>query len=279
MTRINKKAVFICGAGHSGSTLLGMILGSHQDCFYCGEANKTRFFQDLQKPEIKRTCKICGRNCPVWGDFVVSDRLDLYEQLSRQTGKAIVIDSTKEIKWITEKIAAIENTNTQMFLLFIQRDGRAVINSRLRKYPEEDVDKIINNWVNKIQQTQKLYEDFSGKKIKVKYEKLASNPAAVTRRLCDFLEIEYQPEMVEYYRHEHHPLGGNSGTQFLIAKAQKKNLDESVVKISENSRDYYQNHDLGISLDLRWREELDPSTERLFVEIAGEINEEFKWEA
>ncbi|NEP35320.1 sulfotransferase [Moorena sp. SIO3B2] len=278
MARINQKVGFICGAGHSGSTLLGLILGSHRDCFYCGEANKTRYFQDLHKPERKRTCKICGSNCPVWGDFVVIDSLDIYEQLSRQTGKAIVIDSTKEIKWITEQITAIENTNSQIFLLFMQRDGRAVINSYLRKYPENNVEQRINSWVEKINNTQLFYEQFSGKKSKVKYEELASKPAEVTKRLCDFFEIEYQPEMVEYYLHEHHPIGGNSGTQFLVAKAQNKNLDTSFAKVSENRRDYYQNHGLEISLDLRWREELDPDVERLFVKIAGKINEEFKWE-
>ncbi|MBC6421765.1 MAG: hypothetical protein GDA43_03155 [Hormoscilla sp. SP5CHS1] len=70
--------------------------------------------------------------------------------------------------------------------------------------------------------------------------------------------------MIEYYLHEHHPIGGNSGTQFLVAKAQNKNLDASFVKVSENRRDYYQNHGLKISLYLRWREELDPGVERLF---------------
>ncbi|NJL20821.1 MAG: sulfotransferase [Leptolyngbyaceae cyanobacterium SM1_3_5] len=48
-SRISKKVCFIAGAGHSGSTLLGFILGSHSQGFYCGEAAKTRYLQDDSK--------------------------------------------------------------------------------------------------------------------------------------------------------------------------------------------------------------------------------------
>ncbi|NEQ24618.1 MAG: sulfotransferase, partial [Microcoleus sp. SIO2G3] len=70
--RLSKKACFIAGAGHSGSTLLGFILGSHSQGFYCGEAAKSRYLQDDSKKLIKRVCKLCGENCQIWGDFQVS---------------------------------------------------------------------------------------------------------------------------------------------------------------------------------------------------------------
>ncbi len=276
-SRINQKVCFICGAGHSGSTLLGLILGSHQDCFYSGEARKARFMQNTNYL-IKTTCNLCGINCPVWKDFITSTHLDLYEQISLKTQKPIVIDSTKNTSWLEEQIATIQKTSSQPFLIFLQRDGRAVINSRTRKYPQINVKKIINDWKEIINETQELYRHFKGNKIKIKYEHLATNVENVIRTLCDFLEIDYQPQMVKYYQHEHHPVGGNNGTKFLIVKAQHKNTEEFLHKVSKRCSDYYQNHGLEITLDLRWHQELDPTVERLFEEIADKENEELKWE-
>lgn len=279
LTRLNQKVCFICGSGHCGSTLLGLILGSHSDCFYCGEANKSRFLHNPNKPIKKRVCKICGFDCPVWGDLSVTDSLDLYEQVSRKTEKQIAIDSTKNLEWLEEQLGAIAPTTAQPFLIFLQRDGRAVINSRIRKYPDKDIKDLIESWRTQIQLTNQLFQSFEDKKIKIRYEELATQPETVTRNICDFLEIDYQPEMLHYYQQEHHPLGGNNGTHFLVTKAQSEKIKEPIVSLSEKNRYYYQDHSLGISLDLRWREELDPSIQRLFEEMAGAENEELKWDA
>ncbi|MEJ2251088.1 MAG: hypothetical protein P8Y97_15725 [Candidatus Lokiarchaeota archaeon] len=54
------KVCFISGAPHSGSTLLGLILGSHSKSFYAGEANKTRFIGNdkINGPNEDKACKI-----------------------------------------------------------------------------------------------------------------------------------------------------------------------------------------------------------------------------
>ncbi len=279
LTRLNQKICFICGVGHSGSTLLGLILGSHSDCFYCGEAAKSRFLHNPNKPIKKRVCKICGFDCPVWGDLNVTDSLDLYKQVSSKTEKPIMIDSTKNLEWLEEQLAAIAPTTTKPFLIFLQRDGRAVINSRIRKYPDKDIKELIESWRTQMQLTNELFQSFDRKKIKIRYEELATDPETVTRNLCDFLEIDYQPQMIQYYQQEHHPLGGNDGTQFLVTKAQSKKIKEPIVSLSEKNRYYYQDRSLGISFDLRWREELDPNAQQLFEEMAGAENEELKWDA
>ncbi|WP_138505996.1 sulfotransferase [Nostoc sp. PA-18-2419] len=273
LQKINQKVCFICSANYSGSTLLGFILGSHQNCFYSGEFNK----KDTNYSIIKRSCKFCGVNCPVWKDIIVTDCVDIYEQLSIKTQKTIVINSTKDISWVEEQIATLQKTSSRLYFIFLQRDGRAVINSRIGKYPQEDVKEVINTWKERISKIQELYHKFKGKKIKLHYENLATNTESVTRTLCDFLEIDYQPQMLQYYQHEHHPLGGNNGTQFLVAKAQNKDLQRLLLNIQECNRDYYQNRGLEINLDLRWRQEIDPNVERLFEEMAGKENEEFKW--
>jgi Sulfotransferase family len=276
--RVSQKVCFIAGAGHSGSTLLGFILGSHANTFYCGEAAKTRFLQDKTKRTAKRVCKLCGENCRIWKDFKVNPAIDLYEQIAVKTGKSIIIDSAKSVDWINQQLEDLKHTSTQPFLIFLQRDGRAVINSRIRKYPDKNVKDLIEDWSEQVRQTNALFDRFSSNKIKFHYEYLASNPAIATQKICDFLQIEYQPEMLNYDQHEHHVLGGNDGTQFLVAKTQSDRLKNPFVTLSERNKYYYEQRDAKIVLDLRWQQELDVAVQHLFEELAGQVNQELKWD-
>lgn len=269
--RINKRVCFICGAPHSGSTLLGLILGSHSVCFYAGEANKIKFLHSKNAYKDSM-CKVCGRNCPVWGDFYFDDSIDLYEQLSVKTQKPFIIDSTKKPSWLTTQIKNLEEKDVKLYLIYLFRDGRAVINSRLRKYQSSDPMDVIDNWIHHMKQTNMIYQNFPEEKIKIQYKTLALNPSKTIKKLTDILELDFEPSMVEFFRHEHHPLGGNTGTQSLIVKAQKDSQFTTPIQLSERNKYYYKNHPLEIKYDQRWKEELDPEILNLFNKKAGEFN-------
>ncbi len=275
--RINQKVCFIAGTGHSGSTLLGVVLGSHSDCFYAGEADRVKYLKDESTPEITRVCKICGPNCSIWRDFVVETTPDLYEQISAKSHRPIIVDSTKYVGWLEKQINILKGTSSIPFLIFLQRDGRAVVNSYSRKYPAKDIEQIIGNWRRQIRQTWDLFDRFEGQKSIVRYEEFATEPESVVRVLCELLEIPYQHDMLNYYQHKHHPLGGNNGTAFLIAKGHSNGQTEPYVHLANHNR-YYANHPLEIRLDLRWKKELDPSHAQLFEELAGQINADLGWE-
>ncbi|MDG1409178.1 MAG: hypothetical protein P8L46_10190 [Acidimicrobiales bacterium] len=55
----------IFGAGPSGSTLLGLMAGSHSACVYLGEAARIESFDKADWPEQKRACQICGPACAI----------------------------------------------------------------------------------------------------------------------------------------------------------------------------------------------------------------------
>jgi len=265
-------AVFIGGAGHSGSTLLGMLLGSHPSVFYAGEAAKTRYLGNPKAPARKRVCKLCGPDCRVWGDFVPAAAPHLYAQLAERTGKPIVVDSSKNLSWLAEQTAAVGEHAALVFLL---RDGRAVVNSRLRKYPERDPRILIDEWATKIADTEAFYDAFEGPKAKVRYEELATDTERVVRDLCVVLGLDYTPSMLSFAAHEHHVLGGNNGTQYQVARAQ--DLDDPFVKLTERTA-YYADHPRGIHLDLRWEREMPPEVLRLFEELASARNAALAWE-
>jgi len=95
------------------------------------------------------------------------------------------------------------------------------------------------------------------------------------RKICEFLEINFEPEMVNYFYFEHHPLGGNTGTLSLIPKAQQKD-NSSIIKLTNRNEYYYSKHPLNIKLDLRWKRELKSEYLQLFESLVGELNNDFR---
>lgn len=293
--RSHRLAVAICGAGHSGSTLLGLVLGSHSRVFYAGEAKKSLFVGDSSKPRRKRVCKICGETCPVWSRFVSPGAPDLYESLARLTGREVVVDSTKDVAWIRARKAELDAVRVPQKLVFLTRDGRAVVNSRLRKAPERDPAALVDAWMKKVREAAAYADERGEDALWVRYEDLASEPAKTVRRVCTHLGLAFEPEMLRYETKTHHPLGGNTGTQSLVARNTSKTVTgdgetgnavtgnavtrqaETLAVVPDRSRGYYEPMRGGFRLDLRWQSELPADVLSMFEARAGALNERFRW--
>jgi len=273
------KVVMICGAGHSGSTLLGMILGSHSQAFYMGEGGKARYLGDLNKPARKRVCKICGEDCPVWSGFVWDKTQALHAQVASHIGRNVIIDSTKKDAWIDARSEELRSIGASPHLVLLTRDGRAVVNSRIRKYPERNPETQIRDWMGQMERSEVLYDSFDGPKMRIRYEDLAEKSEQVAHKLCDMLELDYESSMLNFSQTDHHVLGGNSGTQYIAARKRFENPDKAFVSLNERTRDYYKDHGGNIQLDLRWKTEMAKEHIALFDHIAGTYNESMKWEA
>jgi len=272
------KGVMICGAGHSGSTLLGMILGGIPGAFYMGEGGKARYLHDEKKPLRKRVCKICGPACPVWPNFHWDRERALYPQVAKHVDAALIIDSTKDTNWIIERAQELRDGHSQPYLIFLTRDGRAVINSRIRKYPDRDPQAQIDSWVDQITNSQALFDAFDGPKLKLRYEDLATNPEDTAKQLCEFLGETYDPAMLDFQGNEQHPLGGNSGTQYVAARGQLDDPEQAFVTLTDRTRSYYEKHSGDISLDLRWKTEMSEAHLAQFNTSAGAFNQSMAWE-
>ena len=254
-------AAWIIGAGHSGSTLLGMMLGAHARTFYAGEAKKSVFLGDATKPKRKRECKLCGPSCKVWGALDGIEPGDLYARLRERTGAPLIVDSTKSLKWVQARVSGENGA-----LVFLTRDGRAVVNSRLRKYPALSVESQVQDWLAQVSACEAFFESFAGPKIRVAYEDLARAPEAALRAIAVTLGIEYDEAMLHFERSEQHPLGGNNGTQSLLVHA------ASAPEVGPRHGDYYREHPGGVVLDLRWRDEMSADALAAFDALAGSTN-------
>lgn len=269
-----KSAVMICGAGHSGSTLLGMLLGRADGAFYVGEGAKARYLGDMSKPLRKRACKVCGDDCPVWSGLTWDGEEPLYPLVAAHAGVPTIVDSTKRPEWIEARADETWASGATPHLILLLRDGRAVVNSRIRKYPERPVADLVEDWMRQMADSRALFDAFRGPKLEVRYEALAADPETVMSRVCDFAGLTYAPAMLDIAGGEHHPLGGNNGTQFL---ATRDNGQASLVQPGERSRTYYEQHGGSIRPDMRWKTELSAENAALFEQMAGTANQPCAW--
>lgn len=281
--RANAGVVFTGTAGHSGSTLLGLMLGAHPSIFHAGEADTTQYFGDQSVPLKKRVCRVCGPGCVVWGDLRVEPGQDLYEVLSRRTGRPIVFDSTKGVGWIKFQVAALRGV-VQLHLIVFSRDGRAVVNSNLRKYPGTSAHDHATAWVERMRAVEELALHWPGSVYRLRYEELALWPVPTLRALADFLGIAFDPTMPNPWDSEQHLLGGNNGPLHLLLRKRAIDGGTGVFTPDDKMRDwypahpYYSTHPHGIVLDLRWKHEMSAEVLAVFDAIAGETNRAYAWE-
>ncbi|MGH8899326.1 MAG: sulfotransferase family protein [Egibacteraceae bacterium] len=275
--RVNAGVVFIGGAWHSGSTLLGLMLGANPSIFFAGETKKSRFLDDPSMPLKMRVCMLCGPGCTVWGDLRGASDPDLYETLSRRTKRAIVVDSSKKGFWIERQVAALRDV-VPLHLIVLVRDGRAVVNSRLRKHPETSARDQAAAWVARMCATEALASRWPGPVCRVRYEELASRPEPTMRALAGFLGVTFDPAMLQPWSGDQHPLGGNDGTLFLFLRERASSEGAGVVQLNGKTRDWYAAHPRGIVLDLRWKHELSADALAAFEAVAGETNRAYAWE-
>ena len=305
---MQKKVIFIMSSGHSGSSLLSVILGSHLDCFSAGElqglpigyrnqtpidcVNMTSDFWEntFGQEGLQQLANVLGNTrlnkyVPLKiekkiREFFKRDQIfNPYSfMFTKLNNKSIIIDSSKAYAWIKKRIMAEEFISgiVEAYLIYLVRDGRAVVNSFLRKYSHWDMSKVVREWVEKTKLRNDFFLQFNPeKKIEIAYEQLASNPHETVEKICNFVGIDFVPSMIEYWKYDHHDVSGNSGTYSLIRRYKEQEIEnEARQKIHG---DYYKNMDLTIKLDLRWQKELSPEKLEIFERIAGEFNKPFEW--
>jgi hypothetical protein len=307
-----RKVVFMIGSGHSGSTLLSLVLGSHSTAFALGEFWSVGWRIDQVVDRTPSMCGICADECPFWSEpsrlsvlrsyfgggssrnwllSKLNDRLgafrgNIYGRLFEWSGADVLIDSTKAKGWSRRQLRPFWFwREVTPFLIYITRDGRAVASSYLRKYPDRDMAFVAESWAKGMLRREQYFRTFpENRRLRVAYEELATKPGEVMRSVCGWLGVTYEPEMLRYWQHDHHIVAGNLGTRSLIFRWRERFDDGEVghgMRVDEvddrRGDAYYDQVGLAIGLDMRWTRELGAEQLEVFEAVAGKVNERYAW--
>lgn len=294
-----QRNVFICSAGHSGSTLLDMMLGSHSTSESVGELIHLPMDMALDNG---CACGSAMRDCSLWpavmrrmgvdpvgdpyalnlgyaiakvGDtkrtsllhrmltrpkiamkyyqlrydlsFLdaltpgfthgISNTLSVYDQVRSLTGKSVIVDSTKHyVRAASLYLAQPEKTR----VVVLVRDGRGVFYSGLKRGFGRDYS--LRAWHNHYKRALELLDRhvLETHRTLVHYEDMVTNTEQTISKLCDFLDMDFEPSMLDFRAVTHHNVNGND---MKFTSTSELRLDEIwKTKLKPADRDYFERH-------------------------------------
>jgi hypothetical protein len=215
------KPVFIGGCGRSGTTLLGAMLGAHSDCLCTPE---TSFFIEVYRTlcnrgergvDIGEAWKRIARHWrfKVWGvDYrplpagaqgggdsypsLMKRIVTLYGEKVGQRSASLWIDHTPENVKYAETLRGLF---PDMKMIHIVRDGRGVASSIMPLDWGPNTTWTAAHWWAESVSYGVAVESLYGKKrvMRVRYEDLVTESERTLLEICSFLDIEYQPVMLD----------------------------------------------------------------------------------
>jgi hypothetical protein len=286
-------APFIVGVGRSGTTLLRLMLDAHPDLAIPPETvfvpeliaaadagadpdglleflRSTRRWPDLQIPDSKMLER-----------FRASPRLDgggaaraMFALYAERQGKHRWGDKTPKYSL---HMRELEDALPEARFVHLLRDGRDVALSRARMVtgrgdPPPPATRVARRWKRRIEEARELSRSVSHY-LEIRYEDLVTDTEPTLRRVCEFIELDWDPRMLEYHAHAGERL--EEMQRALPAK------DEDRDPVSAGQR--MQVHALASEPPKRsrvaaWKTEMDASQQAGFERIAGDLLAELGYE-
>jgi len=195
--RLVKAPVFVMCTLRSGSTLLRVLLNSHSQIHAPHELHLRYISVSLDKKWSVRSMKEMGFDEDGMR-YLLWDRI-LHRELAG-SGKPTIVDKTPNNVFIPEQLRAAWPDARFIFLL---RHPAAIAESRKNwfkgdNYDEEQNHDLIRRYCEALEECRQNYDGLT-----VRYEQLTEDPESVTKEICRFLDLEWEPGMLQYGEHDH----------------------------------------------------------------------------
>jgi hypothetical protein len=210
-------APFVVGATRSGTTLLRLMLDAHPEIAIPSE---THFIPDLIKareehgasPERMLEMLTAHRR---WGDFRI-DAGELEERwlaLEELTGPAAVREFFRLYgekqggppRWgdktpgYVKRMRDIQDYLPEARFIHLIRDGRDVALSILKQsFGPDTIEAAADRWRGRVLRG-RSQQPYLGYYIEVKFEDLVLDTEGQLRRICEFIELDFEPAMLGYH--------------------------------------------------------------------------------
>jgi len=234
------KVIYILSLGHSGSTLLDLILGSHSQIESVGEimafGKYWKSFSDNSLKLEEKDCCTCGyhvNECDYWSkvryemeanceELGIVPSFNSKEEINENTycllkavlkisGKKIVCDSSKNLLRLKNYL---KSELFEVFILHLVRDSRAVAYSWAKKRVHSEKEAQYS-YYNVLKRWQKFninnYSSFSNftNYFCLRYEDLVSDTPHTISKILEKNSLEFESDQLQFWKLKHHNLYGN----------------------------------------------------------------------
>jgi len=211
-SKAERRSVFIGGASRSGTTMLGAMLGSHSQMFATPES-QFKFdiapifdTEDISSDQIRQSL-VDHPRFKVWKFAVDWASVDMSTHSSLMVS---ILDQYAGWKHKKEALFWIDHTPTNLrhsqflndyypecYFIHIVRDGRAVMASQFSlDWGSNDPVFAAMKWIEPLCVGLACESAFPSRCMRVHYEQLVLHPEQECRRICGFLGLDYEPDMI-----------------------------------------------------------------------------------
>lgn len=207
--------VYIRSLAYSGTTWVNLVLGCHPDAFALGVPDR---IWTGGADVAERLCSVDGAACEFWPRYFEHWRgeknaMSLLAEVARAR---VILLNNINMNLLNEQVA---KDDVDLRYMVVLRDGRANVTSALRHTPELFHDRYhaMRTWLKPAWENlfNGLPRDES-RLLVIKYEDMVHTPTETIARIGDFLDLDYGADAFRYWEHEHHYIGGNTGTMGLL---------------------------------------------------------------
>ena len=160
------RLVFICGCGHTGTTLLATILSAHSDIYSPCLETWSYVYKEYE--------------------FILPTLLK--EANTRKEN--VFLEKTPKHIYHVDKMQEDHNPH----FIFCVRNGYDVVASLEKRYG--DFDRAYKRYIEDTQETIK----HESKGLIVKYENLIKDPSATLKDICKHIRVPYETRMLNYHK-------------------------------------------------------------------------------
>jgi hypothetical protein len=193
--RLLKAPVFVLSTVRSGSTLLRVLLDSHSLICAPQELNLRDVNVSTRDEYAEKALGEFGLDVNQL-EYVLWDWV-LHRELE-ESGKRILVSKAPRNVFVADRILECWPDARFIYLL---RHPAAIAQSRHELRPQDDEErnlKMVRRYGDALEKARQSHDGLT-----VRYEDLAADPAAETRRLCAFLGVDWEPSMLDYGRFDH----------------------------------------------------------------------------
>lgn len=223
-------AVFIASLGHSGSTLLDLVLGGHSRLVGLGEVAAVLTSRGNGQPSLTGMCS-CGQeagSCPLWSDVARRLREEPDARLGRQYRivlesvaamfgpDVIPVDSSKYLQWLR---LLHDDVGIDLRVLFLLKDVRnfmvseveAGVRTRGQGLQRRQMTPLgaFAYWHRHNRAVEQFLRDSRLPTFQLGYEELCLAAEPIMQAICRFLGLTFEPAMLELRSSRSHVLRGN----------------------------------------------------------------------
>ena len=193
--RLLEKPVFVISSVRSGSTLLRVLLGSHSQICAPPELHLRHIAAQIDEGYPERALAEVGLG-PDDLTFLLWDRL-LHRELVRR-GKRVLVNKTPNDVFILDRILECW---PDARLLFLLRHPAEIARSRQAVRKQDSPAKNLRRVLRYCDAVETARQNHPG--LTIRYEDLTTDPEGVTREICEWLGVPWEPAMLSYRDHDH----------------------------------------------------------------------------